>query len=57
MIQENQKNIIADNVVFNADPPAIYDKLQNKIKTNSLFNWKKKRMEKNLELFQKLITT
>ena len=48
---ENQKNIIADNVVFNADPPAIYEKLQNKIKINSLFNWKKKRMEYSMGLF------
>ena len=40
---ENHEEIIADNVICNADPPAIYDKLTSKIKSNSLFNWKKKR--------------
>ena len=48
---ENHEEIIADNVICNADPPAIYDKLTSKIKSNSLFNWKKKRMEYSMGLF------
>ena len=47
----NQKEINADNVICNADPPAVYEKLLNQSKTNSLFEWKKKRMEYSMGLF------
>ena len=48
---DNQKEINADNVICNADPPAVYEKLLNYKKFNSLFNWKKKRMEYSMGLF------
>jgi phytoene desaturase len=47
----NQKEISANNVVCNADPPAVYEKLLTKTKTNSLFEWKQKRMEYSMGLF------
>jgi len=48
----NQTNIDADNVICNADPPAVYEKLLNKKNNNSfLFNWKKNRMEYSMGLF------
>jgi phytoene desaturase len=48
---DNQKEINADNVICNADPPAVYEKLLDKKKFNSLFNWKKKRMQYSMGLF------
>ena len=48
---DNQKEISADNVVCNADPPAVYDKLLNQINNNAIFNWKRKRMEYSMGLF------
>jgi phytoene desaturase len=48
---QNQKEINADNVICNADPPAVYEKLLNQSKTNSLFKWKQKRMEYSMGLF------
>ncbi len=37
-----QNNLEADNVICNADPPAVYEKLLNENTNNSfLFNWKK----------------
>ena len=48
---DNQKEINADNVVCNADPPAVYDKILNQVTNNSIFNWKKKRMEYSMGLF------
>ena len=48
---DNQKEINADNVICNADPPAVYEKLLNKGKVSSLFEWKKKRMEYSMGLF------
>ena len=48
---DNQKEISADNVVCNADPPAVYDELLNQIKNNRIFNWKRKRMEYSMGLF------
>ena len=48
---DNQKEINANNVVCNADPPAVYEKLLNQTKTNSLFEWKQKRMEYSMGLF------
>jgi len=47
----NQKAINANNVICNADPPAVYEKLLNQSKTNSLFEWKQKRMEYSMGLF------
>ena len=48
---DNQKEINADNVICNADPPAVYEKLLNKKKFNSLFEWKKNRMQYSMGLF------
>ena len=48
---ENQKEINANNVICNADPPAVYEKLLSQTKTNTLFEWKKKRMEYSMGLF------
>ena len=47
----NQKEINADTVVCNADPPAVYDKLIKQVSNNKIFNWKKKRMEYSMGLF------
>ncbi len=49
---DNKKNINANYVICNADPPAVYDNLLNNDKNNSfLFNWKKSRMEYSMGLF------
>ena len=48
---DNQKEINADNVICNADPPAVYEKLLDKKKFNSFFKWKKKRMQYSMGLF------
>ena len=48
---DNQQEINADNVICNADPPAVYEKLLNKKKFNPLFLWKKKRMQYSMGLF------
>ena len=48
---DNQKEISADNVICNADPPAVYEKLLTKKKFNTLFQWKKKRMHYSMGLF------
>ncbi len=49
---DNQTNIKTDNVICNADPPAVYDKMINENKDNSLmFKWKKNRMEYSMGLF------
>jgi len=48
----NEKEINAENVVCNADPPAFYEKMLNKSKTNPLFfKWKKNRMQYSMGLF------
>ena len=48
----NQTDINADNVICNADPPAVYEKLLSQSNNNSfLFNWKKNRMEYSMGLF------
>ena len=48
----NQTNIRANNVICNADPPAVYEKLLNENNNSSfLFKWKKKRMEYSMGLF------
>ena len=49
---DNHDNIDADNVICNADPPAVYEKLLDEKNNNSfLFKWKKKRMEYSIGLF------
>ena len=48
---DNQEIIDADNVICNADPPAVYEKLLNEKKVSSLFKWKKKRMQYSMGLF------
>jgi phytoene desaturase len=51
-VQINNKNIIeTDNVICNADPPAVYEKLLSRNNNSLLFNWKKKRMEYSMGLF------
>jgi phytoene desaturase len=52
-VQLNNNNIMdADNVICNADPPAVYEKLLNANSNSSfLFDWKKKRMEYSMGLF------
>ena len=47
----NQKEINANNVICNADPPAVYEKLLSQAKNNALFEWKQKRMEYSMGLF------
>jgi phytoene desaturase len=47
-----QKNIDVNNVICNADPPAVYEKLlKENTKSNFLFDWKKNRMEYSMGLF------
>ena len=48
---DNQNEINANNVICNADPPAVYEKLLSHSKTNALFEWKKKRMQYSMGLF------
>ena len=49
---DNQTNIETNNVICNADPPAVYEKMLNGNKNNSLmFKWKKNRMEYSMGLF------
>ena len=49
---DNHDNIDADNVICNAAPPAVYEKLLDEKNNNSfLFKWKKKRMEYSMGLF------
>ena len=49
---DNHDYIDADNVICNADPPAVYEKLLDEKNNNSfLFKWKKKRMEYSMGLF------
>ena len=49
---DNQTIIRSDNVICNADPPAVYEKMLNSNKNNSfLFRWKKNRMEYSMGLF------
>ena len=49
---DNQTNIDANNVICNADPPAVYEKMLNGNTNNSLiFKWKKNRMEYSMGLF------
>ena len=45
------KELEADNVICNADPPGVYEKLLTNKKENAFFNWKKKRMDYSMGLF------
>ena len=50
-VQINNKNTIeVDNVICNADPPGVYEKLVNS-KQGTIFKWKQKRMEYSMGLF------
>ena len=49
---DNQTVLKSDNVICNADPPAVYEKMLNGDANNSfLFKWKKRRMEYSMGLF------
>jgi len=48
---KNEKEIDADNVICNADPPAVYEELLDNKKSNFIFKWKKERMEYSMGLF------
>ena len=52
-VQLNDQTIIdSNNVICNADPPAVYEKMLNGNTNNSfLFKWKKNRMEYSMGLF------
>ena len=52
-VQLNDQTIInCNNVICNADPPAVYEKMLNGNTNNSfLFKWKKNRMEYSMGLF------
>ena len=48
----NKSKISANNVICNADPPAVYEKLLNtRNNVSFLFKWKKSRMEYSMGLF------
>ena len=49
---DNQTIIETNNIICNADPPAVYEKMLNENKNKSLlFRWKKNRMEYSMGLF------
>ena len=48
---DNQKEISANNIICNAEPPTVYDKLLAQNNYRPLFKWKKKRMEYSMGLF------
>ena len=48
---ENGDEISANNVVCNADPPDVYERLLNKKDLNFFFNFKRKRMDYSMGLF------
>ena len=52
-VQLNDRIIInAENIICNADPPAVYEKMLNgNIDNSLLFKWKKSRMEYSMGLF------
>jgi phytoene desaturase len=52
VLLNDNSNLDADNIICNADPPAVYEKLLDGKGNNSLlFSWKKKRMEYSMGLF------
>ena len=48
---DNKKIINADNVICNADPPAVYEELIDEKNYSLLFKWKKNRMQYSMGLF------
>ena len=49
---DNGTKFETNNIICNADPPAVYEKMFNRNTSNSfMFNWKKKRMEYSMGLF------
>ena len=48
---DDQTNINTNNVVCNADPPSVYEKMLNGKNNSLLFKWKKNRMEYSMGLF------
>jgi phytoene desaturase len=48
---ENGDEISANNVICNADPPDVYERLLNKKDLNFFFNFKRKRMDYSMGLF------
>ena len=48
---KNHEEIETDNVICNADPPAVYEELLDKKKSSFIFKWKKERMEYSMGLF------
>ena len=49
---DNQTKIEASNVICNADPPAVYEKmLSGNLNKSLMFNWKKNRMQYSMGLF------
>ena len=48
---KNHEEIETDNVICNADPPAVYEKLLDSKKSSFIFKWKKERMEYSMGLF------
>ena len=48
---KNHEEIETDNVICNADPPAVYEELLNSIKSCFIFKWKKEMMEYSMGLF------
>ncbi len=48
---DNQNEISANNVICNADPASVYDKLLLQNNYQPFFKWKKKRMEYSMGLF------
>ena len=51
IVINNHKELEANNVICNADPPSVYEKLLDNKKINTFFNWKKKRMDYSMGLF------
>ncbi len=47
----DQTIINTENIICNADPPAVYEKMLNSSNNPLLFKWKKKRMEYSMGLF------
>ena len=51
IIINDHKELEANNVICNADPPSVYEKLLDNKKISTFFNWKKKRMDYSMGLF------
>jgi len=51
VILDDGTNIDCQNLICNADPPAVYEKLLNKKNFTNFFKWKKNRMEYSMGLF------